>query len=166
MKKFFRFLDFARQKTWRTSLGMTRVLTVGIVCVLLTQLPLAMAGQKTWTGAGDTAEWSEDQNWQPDAAPTSSDDVTINAPGASVAPSETFDAKSITIGGSQTSTFTEGKFISGTVEPTTTSDVAVENRRRGKLILKGSAGTLKLKGKYKDSEESLADQPSLIFFVR
>lgn len=125
----------------------------------------AQAAEKTWEGAGDSKSWFDDPNWLPAAAPAPADDVMIDSENAGVNISQTFNVRSLTIGGHYASTLTSDEFISGTVDPGSGTKVAILNRRGGKLILK-RAGALKTKGQYKDSEESLANQPSLVFYVK
>lgn len=139
--------------------GMTLLLAF---CVLL---PAASAAEKTWTGSGDASDWFDDDNWTPAAAPTSADDVLINLEDASVKTSKTFEAKSLKVGGTAASTLVTDPFIFGTVAPADTAETAVTNRRQGHWTIKGSSGVVSLKGSYKDSEETLAKQPSLVFFV-
>jgi len=130
---------------------------------LLTVLPL-LAGEKTWNAAGDGEVWSDDDNWLPAVAPTSSDDVVISSINSTATCSETFEAKSITVGGRGQSTLVSEDFIFGSVTPETTSNIGILNRQDGKLVLKG-AGTLTVRGQYKDTEESLTSQPSFLFWV-
>ena len=125
----------------------------------------AVAAEKSWTGSGDASDWFDDQNWSSEAAPTLADDVVINANAAAPKASQTFEARSITLAGTASSSFTVDPLISGAVEPGANTDLAVYNRRDGLAVLKGSTGTVVLKGIYKDSEEVLANQPSLVFFV-
>ncbi len=125
----------------------------------------AQAAEKTWNGSGDGSNWFDDDNWFPATAPTSADDVLVNTPNASSAVSQTFYARSITLAGTAPSSLVVSPFIYGTVAPVADTDVAIDNRRDGALTLKGSAGVITLRGKYKDSEELLTDQPSFVFFV-
>ena len=125
----------------------------------------AFAADKTWTGSADSTDWFGDENWYPSPAPAPIDNVTINTKDANVRASETFNAKSLTLGGNEETYLTTENFISGKIEPSSSSDVAILNRKDGHLILKG-AGTLTVKGTYKDSEENLAAQPSLVFSVQ
>ena len=123
------------------------------------------AADKTWTGSVDATDWSGDENWYPSPAPAPVDNVTINSKDANVRISETFTTKSLTLGGNEETYLTTEDFISGKIEPISKSDVAILNRKDGHLVLKG-AGTLVVKGTYKDSEENLAAQPSLVFTVQ
>lgn len=123
------------------------------------------AAEKSWDADEQEADWFEDANWFPQSAPTALDDATINSKNAAVNIAQTYEAKSITIGGTQTSTLTTNEFVSGVIEPDQTSDIAVLSRLGGTFKLKG-AGTTRIRGKYKDSEETLTDQPSLVFYVK
>ena len=124
------------------------------------------AEEKSWNGAAEKHDWFEDENWVPAPAPTAVDDALINSTDASVTLSETFRTRSITLGGNENSVLMSEEFISGVVDPGSSSEVAVLNRRRGRLVLKGAMGTVKLKGRYKDSEESLAAQPSFVISIQ
>jgi hypothetical protein len=126
----------------------------------------AQAADKSWNAGGDQTGWFDGANWLPALAPTESDDVMINLLDASVTVPQTFDAKSITIGGKNESTLTVSNFVSGTVEPTDSSDLAFHNRRNGHLILKGSTGKVTLRGTYKDSETVIPGEPSFVLYVQ
>ena len=136
------------------------------IAVLLNTCALGWAEDKNWTGSGDASDWFDAANWLPAVAPTASDDATINLLNASVSLPQSFQAKSVTLGGKKESTLTVSNFAVGTVSPGNSSDLAVHNRRDGHLILKGSAGRVTLKGSYKDSEEVIADEPSFMFYVK
>ena len=142
-----------------------------ILCLLVVFLGLfnmpviASAAEKAWTGDGDASSYSDDDNWSPASEPTSADDITIDAEDASVVCTRTFKAKSITIGGRQEPTLTSNNFVYGTIEPESSSDVAICNRRGATVTLKG-AGTITVKGQYKDSEESLTPEPSFMFWIK
>jgi hypothetical protein len=122
------------------------------------------AADKNWSGGGDGSSWSDKDNWYPASKPKFSDDVTIDAEDASVVCNQTFKAKSIAVGGRETSTLSSENYIYGTVTPDTTSETAILNRSQGTITLKG-AGVLTLKGRYKDSEESLTPEPSFLFWI-
>lgn len=124
----------------------------------------AHAGEKTWSGAGDDVTYSDGDNWYPTGSPTLADDLVIDAEDASITCTETFYANSITIGGRETVTLASGGYVLGTVQPATTSGVAIDNRLTGTLTLSGP-GKLKLKGQYKDSEAGLTAEPSFMFWV-
>lgn len=143
----------------RAGLGMT-------LLFLLVQAPCLFAETKTWDNADGAGEWQENANWFPEAAPTSQDDVVINAVDSRVTATQTFQAKTVTLGGHQASVLETQDFVSGTIDPGNSDETAVLNRRDGHLILKGDAGTVRLKGKYKSSEESMAEQPSFVFYVK
>jgi hypothetical protein len=126
----------------------------------------AFAADKNWNASGDAADWTDDQNWSSWGVPTAADDVSLNYQDASVNVTQTFNAKTLTLGSNRNSTMTVEDFITGTVAPAASSDVAVLNAQQGKLILKGPAGKVTLKGQYKESDQTLADQPSLIFYAQ
>lgn len=127
---------------------------------------LSYAEDKNWNAAGDQSNWLDDANWMPAGAPTAADDVRVDLQDASVTIPEAFNAKSITLGGKKQSSLSVSNFVTGKVEPASSSDIAVTNRRDGTLILKGSAGQVTLKGGYKDSEQVIADEPSFMFYVQ
>lgn len=139
-------------------------LIITCIAFLFAVCGLAIAAEKNWDAGGDASSWSDGDNWHAAGIPTSADDVVIDREDAAVICARTFKAKSITIGGQETSTLTSENFIYGTVAPDTTSEVAILNRAGGTITLKG-AGVLILKGKYKDSEGALAAEPSFIFWV-
>ncbi len=124
----------------------------------------AQAADKQWSGAGDAASWSDASNWFPASIPSTSDDVSIDATSASVLASATFSAKSLTVGGRQTSTFTTDNFVYGTITPTKNTDNALYIRKDGAVTLKGT-GDITLKGAFKNSEESLTSEPAFMFGV-
>lgn len=124
------------------------------------------AVERSWTGQAGTDEWEDAANWLPASPPTSADDVFLNLADASATISGTFEAKSITVGGNEASTLAVEQFVSGTVEPASTSEVALWNRRDGVVVIRGSGGEVTLKGQYKDSEDSLAKQRSLVLRIQ
>ncbi|MBI2095877.1 MAG: hypothetical protein HYT89_06890 [Candidatus Omnitrophica bacterium] len=97
--------------------------------------------------------------------PTSEDDVTIDLKDASVSVSSTFAAKSLILGGNETSLMTVQDFISGAVSPAAASSLAVNNRAKGTFRLK-SGGTVTVKGQYKSSKTAATSQPSLLFYIQ
>ena len=141
------------------------VITMFLISVMILTAAPSRAEEKTWTGSGDAKNWFGDENWSPLAAPLNADDVVINSESASALLSSTFNAKTITLGGNTPSALTMDEFVSGAVTPATTSDIALLNRKDGHLILKGTSGTMVVRGSYKDSEEVLTDQPSLVVWV-
>ena len=134
----------------------------GFIILILTGP--AVSEDKTWSASGDGTNWSDEDNWTPAVEPASGDDILIDAGDAAVVCTETFKAKSITMGGRETPSLTSNNFIFGTVSPDSGSGIAVLNRSGGTITLKG-AGTLTLQGQYKDSEESLTPEPSFMFWI-
>ena len=141
---------------------------LSVLCLLSSVFcPLtANAEQKTWNALGDKSNWSDDANWYTAGTPTASDDTLVDILNASVGLSQTFHAKSITLGGKKASTMTVNNFATGDVVPASSSDEAFYNRKGGLLILKGSAGKMTLKGAYKDSREKVAEEPSFMFYAQ
>ncbi|MBU4342805.1 MAG: hypothetical protein KJ902_04290 [Candidatus Omnitrophica bacterium] len=138
--------------------------SIVMVCITFIFISIGYAEEKNWSGAGDGSSWSDDDNWSPASAPTSADEALIDTDGASVVCTETFNAKSVTIGGNEAITLTSNNFIFGTISPGSGSLVAILNRSGGTYTLKG-AGIVTVKGQYKDSEESLVAEPSFMFWI-
>ncbi len=135
-----------------------------VLCHLSLLDPAAFADEKRWTGRGDQASWDDDANWAPAESPTAGDDVTVDRREAAVSIQRSFGAKSVTVGGNEHSAITVNDFINGTVEPDHNTNDAVVNRRDGSIKLIGP-GTVKLRGTYRDSEESLAPEPSFMITI-
>jgi len=147
---------------------MRRIFTFFTMLAIFFAVPLFLtdsyADSRSWDGGGDDTVWADSANWHPSGIPVSSDDVTIDTEGTSVLCERTFKAKTITIGGREGSTLTSDDFIFGTIEPDAVTEVAILNRRGGHIILKG-AGTITLKGQYRDSEAVIGAEPGFIFWV-
>ena len=127
------------------------------------QLPtLVYAADKSWVGSGDASTWADQLNWLPSGVPTSVDDVIIDLEDASVIAGKTFEARSLTIGGASSSSFSSDNFIYGTMAPSSASDDALYIRKDGTATLKGE-GAITLKGKFKNTEEALVGEESFIF---
>ena len=129
-------------------------------------VPCVLAEEKTWDAGGDALDWFDDDNWFPTIAPTNSDDVVIDIASTFVTVSQTFEAKSLTLGGQFGGKLQQSNFVYGTLDPGSGSSQALINRAEGKITLKGSAGLLRLKGQYIDSEKPLKDEPSFIFLIK
>lgn len=125
----------------------------------------SFAADKTWTGAGDQENWSDDDNWFPNAAPTTVDSVLIDEEDVSANCSQTFEAQSVTVGGSQGSTLSVDNFVYGEIRPPGSSGTAVLNSKDGKIILKGAAGIVTLGGQYKSSKETVVPESNFMFWV-
>ncbi|MDD2703082.1 MAG: hypothetical protein PHC33_03645 [Candidatus Omnitrophica bacterium] len=123
------------------------------------------AGEKQWSGAGGGASaWEDAGNWFPAEVPDAGDDVFIDAE-AGVSVSDTFSAKSLTIGGRADPQFFIGNFIYGTFAPEENTDNALYIRKGGVVNLADFAGALVLKGSLKLSDESLPDEPAFMFLA-
>ena len=125
----------------------------------------ATAGDKIFGAGGDGTSWSDDDNWFPATEPTLTDDVLIDGEDNAVVLTQTFKAKSITIGGHEIATLTSNNFVFGTISPESTSDTAISVRPGGTFTLKG-AGMVTVQGQYKDTQESLSDEPSFYFWAK
>ncbi len=126
----------------------------------------SFAEDKNWSGEGDQTDFFNDANWLPAGKPTAEDDAKIDMRDTQVEVGQAFDAKSLTIGGKKNSTVNVSNFVTGTLEPSDPANDALVLLRDGKLILKGSAGKITLKGGYKDSEEVIPDEPSFMLYVK
>ncbi len=124
------------------------------------------AESKNWNAEGDGTGWFDDANWLPAGKPTASDEAKIDLRDAQVDIEQSYEAQSLTIGGKKNSDVSVSNFVTGTLEPSDASNNAMLVRRDGKITLKGSAGKIKLKGIYKDSEEIIPDEPSFMLYVK
>jgi len=124
------------------------------------------AADKTWGGGGDGTNWSDEDNWYPAEVPTASDDILIDIEGGEISADQTFTAKSITIGGRESTALTAESFVFGTVEPDEVTDLAIINRSGGEISLSGS-GVITLKGKYETSKQAsvITSEPSFMFWI-
>jgi hypothetical protein len=126
----------------------------------------ACAAEKNWNAQGDAAAWTDSENWLSEGAPSDEDDAKIDMRDSAVTIGQGFESKSLTIGGKHNSTVSVSNFSIGTLEPENPTDEALFLRRQGKLILKGSAGKLTVRGAFKDSEEIIPEEPSFLLYVK
>ena len=126
----------------------------------------AEGATKIFSGAGDGTAWHDDQNWSAAGVPANVDAVTIDTADAAVTAKKDFAAQSVTVGGKATATWTVDSSVYGTIAPTTTSDPAILIRKDGTVILKGTNGTVTVKGPFKNSEESLPSEPSVMILLQ
>lgn len=128
---------------------------------------LIYAADKTWGGGGDGTNWSDEDNWYPAQVPTASDDVLIDIEDGEISADQTFTAKTLTIGGRESTTLTTDSFVFGTIEPDEVTDSAIINRFGGKITLSGS-GVITLKGKYESSKQAstVTSEPSFMFWIK
>ncbi len=122
----------------------------------------AYGAEKNWIAAGDASTWADPNNWNPEGTPSSVDDVTIDLEGSSATAGETFEAKSVTVGGGNPSIFSTGNFIYGEITPASPSDEALYIKKDGTVVLNG-AGTITLKGMFKNTEETVTGEESFMF---
>ena len=150
--------------------GVTRryilILFSVFILLILNPCTASMAGEKTWNADSTQTEWFDDASWMSTGAPGASDDAVLDKRLATVVISQDFNLKSLTLGGKKASTLTVNNFVVGQIKPVNDTDIAVLNRRDGLLVLKGSAEKVTLKGAYKDSEEVIPEEPSLMLYVR
>lgn len=126
----------------------------------------SFAEDKSWNAQGDQADWFDAANWLPSGPPGVSDDAKVDMTAASANVGQTFAARSLTVGGKKTSTVSISNFVTGDLAPVSEEDEAAVVRRDGKLILKGSAGKITVKGSYKDSEEIIPEEPGFMSYVK
>ena len=126
----------------------------------------AFAEDKSWNAEGDGVDWFDPANWLSIGKPQSTDNAKVDLKDASVDVGQAFEAKSLTIGGKKTSTVNVSNFVSGTLEPDGVEDEALIVRKDGKIIIKGSTGTITMKGTYKDSEEVIPEEPGFMVYVK
>lgn len=124
----------------------------------------AFAEEKQWSGAGGSTTWEDASNWFPAALPALTDDVVINLEDAEVAASEKFFARTLSIGGREASAFTANDFVDAVIAPESNTDNALHIRKDGLVVLKG-AGSIVVKGSFKNSEEALPSEPAFMFGI-
>ena len=123
---------------------------------------LVYAADKNWIGAGDASTWADAKNWFPNTVPNSADNVTIDLQGSNVTATQTFEAKSLYIGGSSDSAFSTNDYIYGTLIPDSSSNYALYIRKGGFVVLSGQ-GIITLRGTFINTEETLSGQESFMF---
>lgn len=126
----------------------------------------AWAADKNWNGGGDASTWTDAGNWLEAAAPSASDDAVVDQSSVTATIAQDFNVKSVTLGNKRTSVLNVNNFVSGNVEPEDTDDDALSIGKKGKIVMKGTAGKLTLKGAYKDSEAILPDEPTFMFYAQ
>jgi hypothetical protein len=146
---------------------MRKINIVVMTAVTLSLLSSASsAADKNWTSQGDGTDWFDPANWLSLGTPSEGDNAKVDLRDASVDVGQSFDAASLTVGGKKNSTVNVSNFVTGEVIPDTPADNAMLIRRDGKLTLKGSAGKVTMKGRYKDSEEIIPEEPGLMLYVK
>ena len=142
------------------SVALSVIISVSIVIIFL--VLSVYASEKQWSAGGDVLSWEDPSNWFPQSVPATSDDVVIDVSGANVLISRTFYAQTLTVGGRNESILTSADFVSGTISPAKNTDDALYIRKGGAVTLEGT-GVLVLKGAFKNSEATLADEPAFMF---
>jgi hypothetical protein len=142
---------------------LTKVMTVFIFSIYFQST--CFAEDKSWNAQGDQQDWFDAANWLPSGSPDEADDAKVDMRDASVDVGQTFEARSLTVGGKKASTVSISNFVAGDLTPAAEEDEAVIVRRDGKLILKGSAGKITVKGSYKDSEEIIPEEPGFMLYA-
>ena len=159
MKKIKIRLDCIASPTtlrwWGSLLAMTVVL-----------ITPAQAADRNWNAGGDASTWTDKDNWLEAAAPTVSDNAVVDQSNASATVSQDFKVKSITLGKKRSSVLNVNNFVTGGIEPAKTEDDALFAGKKGKIVMKGTAGKITLKGAYKDSEAVLPDEPTFMFYAQ
>lgn len=124
----------------------------------------ACAAVQVFSAGGDGVSWTDKGNWSPAGVPGAASDVTINLAGSAVAVSKDFKAQSVTVGGKAASKWTSQNFVYGTVAPAAATDTAVLIRKDGTVIMTGQ-GTVTLKGAFKNTEEALPTESSVMVLL-
>lgn len=139
--------------------------TLSLMCSFFCLMaPAALAAEKLFSGGGDGTSWTDADNWFPTGVPGSTDAVTLNDKNLAVSTSDTFAALSVTVGGKEVSDWTVNSFVYGTLAPAAATDPAILIRKDGAVTMKG-AGTVILKGSFKNTEEGLGSEPSLMILL-
>ncbi len=148
------------QKAWLAVLPIFAVLTLAAA-----EAPLAQADQKVFSGTGDGTSWHDAGNWFTGGVPSAIDGVTINKSNLAVVVPDDFIAQSIVVAGKAVSNLTIEPFVYGTITPPTPSDPALYIRKDGTVVLSG-AGIIVMKGSFKNSEEQLATESSVMILLQ
>lgn len=122
------------------------------------------AAVKVFSAGGDATSWDDADNWFETGVPAKTDEVYVDLSGATAIATKDFTAQSITVGGKATSQFTANNFVFGLVTPSSVTDPALLLRKGGTIELKG-AGTITVKGSFKNTEESLTPEPSVMVLL-
>lgn len=145
--------------------AISRSLLIFIFCILLFQglgSKAVLAEEKIWSQGGDEVSFEDGANWTPAGKPSIDDDAVITKTGSDVDISKTFDLKSISIGGKGQAILKTEDFISGEITPDENTDNALYIKKDAEVTLEG-AGQIKLKGTFKNSEETLVSTPGFMF---
>ncbi len=140
------------------------VILISVMLINLSYFSILSADDKVWTGDGDATAWEDDTNWNPEGTPSASDDAVIQKKNAAVTVNQSLEGRSLSVGGKNEASISFDSFVSGDISPDNVTDHAIMNRRGGTIKLKGP-GTIRVKGAYLDSEESLAPEPSFMLTV-
>ncbi len=138
--------------------------SLGLFLALFWMAP-AQAEQKVFTGSGDAVSWHDAANWFTSGVPAISDAVTINKTDIAVTVDDDFYAQSILVAGKTVSSLTIDPFVYATITPETSSDPAIYIRKDGTVVLSG-AGTIVMKGLFKNSEEQIATESSVMILLQ
>ena len=123
------------------------------------------AADKIFSGSSDGTTWHDVKNWLPEGIPGATDAVLIDLSAAAVTVSKKdFLAGSITVGGKAVSGFSVESFVYGTLTPSSNSDPAILIRRDGVVTLQGE-GTVTAHGPFKNTEEALSSEPSVMVLL-
>ena len=129
---------------------------------MLMLAPPVFAEVKTFSGGGDGTTWHDLSNWFSTGVPAVTDAVTVDKANANLSIEQDFVAQSIVVGGKTSAALSAASFVYGTVTPTGTgvTTPALFIRKNGTVVLHGS-GVVKLKGPFKNTEETLQSEPSV-----
>lgn len=125
-----------------------------------------LAEDRNWNAQGDQQDWFDAANWLPAGVPDDQDNAKVDMRDASVDLGQAFAGRSLTVGGKKSSTVSVSNFVTGELEPVSEEDDAIQVRKDGHLVLKGSAGKVTVKGAYKDSEEVIPEEPGLMLYAK
>lgn len=139
---------------------------LGLFCLMGTVgVSPGFAAVQVFSAGGDDVSWTDKDNWSPVGVPDVTSDVVIDLANSAVTVSKDFKAKSVTVGGKATSKWTSQNFIYGKVSPAAATDTAVLIRKKGTVVMTGQ-GTVTLTGAFKNTEEALPTEPSVMVLLQ
>ena len=102
-----------------------------IICILFS-ISIVSFGQKTWDGGAGTANWGDDNNWNPNGVPLLADDVTISNNGTlSITVNGAFSCNSLSLNYTGNTNGTIAVSIPATRSLSVTSDISFANAGNG-----------------------------------
>ena|SRR3989338_4018589 len=125
-----------------------------------------LADSKVFTGSGDGVTWHDVANWSAQGVPGAGDVVTVDKANAAITANQTVAVGSLTVGGKASSALTMDIFADGEIVPASVNDVALHIRKDGAVVLKGTGSRVILRGSFKNSEESMPSEPSVLILLQ